>query len=321
MSAEVLSANQIAAARARLAGVAHVTPVLRSHLLDERHGVAVGLKAENLQRAGAFKFRGAYNLVAQLAERGERRGVVTASSGNHGQAVALAAHMTGLTAHVVVPSDVSAAKVAAAEAYGATVERVGPKSAERLQRAQALAAEHGWDYVPPYDHPEVLAGQATVGLEILAQVPDVEVVLVPIGGGGLISGIATAVKAARPSVRIIGVEPEGSAAAFLSRQAGRRLAIPAGVTIADGLRTVVPGELTFPIIERLVDDLVTVSDAAIVRALTLLLTHVKTLVEPSGAAAAAYAWQTPSPLAGARVVAVLSGGNIDPRVLAQLLSA
>ncbi len=321
MSTEALTADRIASARARLQGVAHLTPVLRSHLLDDRYGVTLGLKAENLQRAGAFKFRGAYNLVSQLSERGKSRGVVTASSGNHGQAVALAAHMTGLAAHLVVPSDASAAKVAAAEAYGATVERVGPKSAERLQRAEALAAQHGWDYVPPYDHPEVLAGQATVGLEILSQVPDVDAILVPVGGGGLISGIATAVKATRPAVRVIGVEPEGSAAAFLSRQAGRRLAIPAGITIADGLRTVVPGELTFPIIERLVDDLVTVSDAAIVRALTLLLTHVKTLVEPSGAAAAAYAWQSPSPLAGAKVVAVLSGGNIDAAVLAQLLSA
>ena len=321
MSADVLTQAHIQTARERLAGVAHRTPVLTSRLLDERYGLTLGLKAENLQRAGAFKFRGAYNLVSQLAERGVRRGVVTASSGNHGGAVALAARMTGLAAHVVVPSDVSPAKVAAAEGYGATVERVGPKSAERLLRAEQLAREEGWDYVPPYDHPQVLAGQATVGLEILEQVPDVEVILVPIGGGGLISGIATAVKAARPSVRVIGVEPEGSAAAFLSRQAGRRLAIPAGVTIADGLRTVVPGQLTYPIIERLVDDLVTVSDAHIIQALTLLLTHVKTVVEPSGAAAAAYAWQGPSPLAGARAVAVLSGGNIAPAVLAQLLSA
>ncbi len=321
MSADAVTQEHIQAARERLAGVAHRTPILTSRLLDERYGLALGLKAENLQRAGAFKFRGAYNLVSQLAERGVRRGVVTASSGNHGGAVALAARMTGLAAHVVVPSDVSAAKIAAAEAYGATVERVGPKSAERLLRAEQLAREEGWDYVPPYDHPQVLAGQATVGLEILEQVPDVEVILVPVGGGGLISGIATAVKAARPSVRVIGVEPEGSAAAFLSRQAGRRIAIPAGVTIADGLRTVVPGQLTYPIIERLVDDLVTVSDAAIIQALTLLLTHVKTVVEPSGAAAAAYAWQQPSPLAGARAVAVLSGGNIAPAALAHLLSA
>ncbi len=312
--------QRIGRARERLAGVAHLTPMLSSRLLDERYGLTLGLKAENLQRAGAFKFRGAYNLVSQLAERGVRRGVVTASSGNHGAAVALAARMCGLAAHIVVPSDVSPAKIAACEGYGATVERVGPKSAERLLRAEQLAAEDGWDYVPPYDHPEVLAGQATVGLEILQQVPDVEVILVPIGGGGLISGIATAVKAARPHVRVIGVEPEGSAAAFLSRQAGRRLAIPAGITIADGLRTVIPGELTFPIIERLVDDLVTVSDAAIIQALTLLFTHVKTVVEPAGAATAAYAWQRPSPLAGAKVVAVLSGGNVAPSVLAHLLS-
>jgi len=318
-----LTADRIAEAERRLASVAHVTPMLHSRVLDARYGVTLQLKAENLQRAGAFKFRGAYNLVSQIALRegpSASRGVVTASSGNHGQAVALAARMCGLSAHVVVPQDASPAKVAAAEAYGATVERVGTQSEERLRRAQQLAEEHGWDYVPPYDHPEVLAGQATVGLEILAAAPDVEVVLVPIGGGGLISGIATAIKQTRPDVRIIGVEPEGSAAAYLSRQAGRRLAIPAGLTIADGLRTVIPGELTFPIIQRWVDDLVTVSDSAIVNALKLLATYVKTVVEPSGAAAAAYAWTDPSPLAGRRVVAVLSGGNVAPDVLARLLS-
>jgi threonine dehydratase len=320
LGAGTLSVDRIAAARRRLRGVAHVTPLLKSSLLDARYGVTLLLKAENLQRAGAFKFRGAYNLVSQLAEAGTVTGVVTASSGNHGQAVALAARMTGLKAHVVVPADASAAKVAAAEGYGATVERVGTVSEERLQRAQQLAEERDWAYVPPYDHPEVLAGQATVGAEILEQVPDVDVVLVPIGGGGLISGIATAIKSAKPDVRIIGVEPDGSAATYLSRQAGRRLAIPAGVSIADGLRTVVPGEITFPIIQDRVDDLVTVGDTAIADALRQILVYVKTLVEPSGAAAPAYVWAHPEQFAGQTAVAVLSGGNIAPEVLAHLLT-
>jgi threonine dehydratase len=280
----------------------------------------VRFKAENLQKTGSFKVRGATNRVALAAEAGAR-GVVTASSGNHAQAVAYAARRHGLAAHVVVPEDANPAKLEAVRAFGATVEFCGTTSRERLARAQALAAEQGLVFVPPYDDPDVMAGQGTIGLEILEAWPEVEVVVVPVGGGGLIAGIASAVKALRPSVRVVGVEPAGAASSYLSRQAGRRIELPAGLSIADGLRSVAPGELTFPIIQEAVDDLVTVTDEQIRAALWTLLSRLKVLVEPSGACAAAWVLDPSRPLAGRRAAVVLSGGNVDAATLARLLSA
>lgn len=296
------------------------TPVLTSRSLNEATGTELWFKAENLQKTGSFKARGAYNRIRRAAELGRPAGVVTASSGNHGQAVAFAANRVGWTARVVMPEDASPAKVAGAEAYGAEVEFCGTTSRERLERAEAIAASEHLLWVPPYDDPDVLAGQGTIGLEILEQIPALDVVLVPIGGGGLISGIASAIKAVNPAVRVVGVEPAGACATYLSRQAGRRVELPAGLTIADGLRTVVPGTLTFPIIQELVDDIVVVSDEEIRAAMRLILSRLKTVVEPSGACAAAWALRPAHPLAGARVAVVLSGGNIDMVSLARLLA-
>jgi threonine dehydratase len=296
------------------------TPVLTSRSINEATGTELWFKAENLQKTGSFKARGAYNRIRRASELGRAAGVVTASSGNHGQAVAFAANRVGWTARVVMPEDASPAKVAGAEAYGAEVEFCGTTSRERLERAEAIAAGEHLLWVPPYDDPDVLAGQGTIGLEILEQVAALDVVLVPIGGGGLISGIASAVKAVNPAVRVVGVEPAGACATYLSRQAGRRVELPAGLTIADGLRTVVPGTLTFPIIQELVDDIVVVSDEEIRAAMRLILSRLKTVVEPSGACAAAWALRPAHPLAGARVAVVLSGGNIDMVSLARLLA-
>lgn len=314
--------ERIEEARRRIAGTLSVTPVLTSRALDAEAAARLYLKAENFQKTGSFKARGALNRVLLLKDlpAGERpRGVVTASSGNHGQAVAFAAREVGVSAHIVVPEDASPAKVQAARGYGATVESCGTTSSARLRRAEEIQRTEGLLYVPPYDDPDVMAGQATVGVEILDQVPDVEVVLVPIGGGGLISGIASAIKQRNPSVRVIGVEPEGAAGTYMSRLAGKRVALPAGLTIADGLKTLEPGRLAFPIIEEAVDELVTVSDAQIRHALWQIITRVKVLVEPSGACALAYAVSQARPLAGRVVVAVLSGGNVAPETLCRLL--
>ncbi len=316
----VIEHARILAARERIADVLIKTPLLESRSLSEMTGGRLLLKAENLQRTGSFKARGALNRVRLAAESGGLVGVVTGSSGNHGQAVAYAAARVGVPAHIVVPTDASAAKVEAARAFGAEVEFCGTTSRERLLRAAAVAEELGYLMVPPYDDPDVMAGQGTVGLEILEQAPGLDTVLVPIGGGGLISGIASAIKALRPEVRVIGVEPEGACAAFLSRQAGRRVEIPAGLTVADGLRTVIPGSLTFPVIEETVDELVTVPDAAIEAALRLIVSRAKTVVEPSGACAAAYALLPSRPLSGRKAVAVLSGGNVDLVVLGRILA-
>jgi threonine dehydratase len=317
----VVEVSRIQAAHQRIAGVLVHTPVLESRSLSELAGARLFMKAENLQKTGSFKARGALNRIRLAADSGPLRVVVTGSSGNHGQAVAFAAKMVGVPAHIVVPTDATRAKVDGARAYGAEVEFCGTTSRDRLRRAEDVAREREYLMVPPYDDLEVMAGQGTIGLEILEQVPEVDTVLVPIGGGGLISGIASAVKGLRPSVRIIGVEPAGACAAYLSHQAARRVEIPAGLTIADGLRTLIPGALTFPVIEDAVDDLVTVSDDDIRLAMRLIFTRAKAVVEPSGACAAAYALLSSRPLEGHVVVAVLSGGNVDPGALSDLLAS
>jgi len=317
---ERVSIEAIREAKARIGDVLHRTPVISAASVNAEVGATLWFKAENLQKTGSFKARGALNRIRHAQETAEPPGVVTASSGNHGQAVAFAARQVGWPARVVMPVDASAAKVEAARAYGATVEFCGTTSRERLARAASLAAEDGWLLVPPYDDADVLAGQGTIGLELTEQVDGLDAVLVPIGGGGLISGIASAIKALDPGIRVVGVEPEGACATYLSRQAGRRIELPAGLTIADGLRTVIPGELTFPIIQSLVDDVVTVSDDEIRAAMRLLASRLKLVVEPSGACAAAYALRVPSPVAGRRVAVVLSGGNVDLAAFARFLA-
>lgn len=315
--------NSIQAAQGRLADVIHRTPLVSSRSLSTLAGLDVKFKPENLQVTGSFKIRGAFNKVATLADVGlEVPAVVTASSGNHGQAVAWAAQYFGLKAHIVVPTTAPTIKVAAAQAFGASVEFRGTRSRERLQRAMELADLEGYVFVPPYDDPAIMSGQGTIGLEILQEWPDVDTVVVPIGGGGLISGIATAIKEFQPRVRVIGVEPAGAAKAWQSRQSGRRVELPTTDSIADGLITLSLGHLTHPLIERYVDDLVTVSEEEITEAFWLLLTRTKLVVEPSGAvsAAALFSHKVTAPQVQ-RVVAVLSGGNVDPRTFAALTAA
>lgn len=304
--------NSIRAAQERLRGVIHDTPLVSSQSLSEAAGVDLKFKPENLQVTGSFKIRGAFNKVAQVAESGAR-GVVTASSGNHGQAVAWAARHFGLPARIVVPTTAPAIKVASAEAFGAIVEGYGTRSRERMDRAHAVAAELSYAFVPPYDDAAVMSGQGTIGLEILEAWPDVDTIVVPIGGGGLISGIATAIKESRPDVTVIGVEPEGAAKAYRSREAQQSVELPSTESIADGLITLSLGKLTHPIIERYVDELTTVSESQIRKAFWLLLTRLKLVVEPSGAVTAAYLFaHGRERLAGRRVAAVISGGNVDP---------
>lgn len=279
--------------------------VIRTPVLEDPTGTGVCFKAEHLQRTGSFKARGATNRVILAAEAGARH-VVTGSSGNHGQAVAYIAHQLGLKATIVVPEDAPRVKVRGIESWGATVEFCGRTSTERLARAAQIVAESGAVFIAPYDDPQVMAGQGTVGLEILEQVPDVETVFVPIGGGGLISGVSTAIKESNPRVRVVGVEPALADDTYRSRQQGMRVNIGASTTIADGLRSSEPGEMTFPVIQRYVDEIVLVSEEEIRHACRYMLEQVRQVVEPSGAVSVAAALRT-----GGRAVAVISGGNLD----------
>jgi threo-3-hydroxy-L-aspartate ammonia-lyase len=304
-------------AAATLAGAAHRTPVLRSTRLDQRAGRRLYLKAENLQRTGSFKFRGAFNRLSALSADERGRGVVAFSSGNHGQALALAGRLLDVPVSVFMAEDGPRVKRLAAAGYGAAVQFYGPDGDRRALAAEA-AARQGSVFVPPYDDPLVIAGQGTSALELLEQVSDLDALVVPIGGGGLISGCAVAAKAINPAIRVIGVEPEAGNDTYLSLAAGRRITIDLPDTIADGLRTTSPGERTFEIVTRLVDDVVLVSEAEIADAVTTLALTMKTIAEPSGAVgvAAALAGRVP----GRRVGVILSGGNIDPGRLAGIIT-
>lgn len=308
--------EEIREAAGRIFGVVRRTPLLASASVSERAEATVRLKAEHLQRTGSFKVRGAANALAFLVQDGARA-VVTASSGNHGQAVAYAARALGVSARVVVPTTANPLKVAAISAYGATVEYAGVTSQDRLERAEAIARAEGIPFLPPYDDVTVMAGQGTVGLEILGDFAEVETVLVPVGGGGLIGGIAAAIKATAPRVRVLGVEPEGAPKASRSKAAGTRVILPSTETVADGLRALALGVHTWPVVESLVDEVVTVSDAAILDAMRFLAIRAKQLVEPSGAAALAWALNPARPVAGQNVAVVLSGGNGDPALLSR----
>ncbi len=317
---EAPNLSTICEARYRLLGVIHRTPLVTTHTFPLGSHGELRFKAENLQVTGSFKIRGAFNKVAQLATR-SRVGVVTASSGNHGQAVAWAARYHCISAHVVVPSTAPKSKVAAAEAYGATVEYYGTTSQERLDRAQELAEEHGYQFVPPYDDVSVMSGQGTVGLEIIEDWPEVDMVLVPIGGGGLISGISTAIKSVKPNILVVGIESLGAAKAWQSRKQGYRVVLAHTDTIADGIKTLGLGVMTYPIVEKNVDRLLTVSEKSIAEAVKWLLTRPKIVVEPSGATTMAAILSYPDIFRDKNVVAVLSGGNLDPQVLSAILSS
>ncbi|WP_367132999.1 threonine/serine dehydratase [Saccharothrix sp. HUAS TT1] len=305
---DLVTISDIRAAAERIAGAATRTPLLR---FDDR----LWLKPESLQPVGAFKIRGAHNALARLPEAVRARGVVAYSSGNHAQAVAYSAKLFGVPAVIVVPEDTPRVKVEATRSHGAEVVQV--PTAERESRAAELVAERGATLIPPFDHPDVIAGQGTIGLEVIADLPDVETVLAPVSGGGLISGVAAAVKALSPSTRVVGVEPELAGDAAASLRAGALVRWPAedrARTVADGLRAE-PSELTFAHMTAHVDDVVTVSEEQIGAAVGLLARRARLVVEPSGAVAFAAHLARPA----GRTVAVLSGGNVDPEVLARYL--
>jgi threonine dehydratase len=312
-----IALDDVRAAAERIAGLAHRTPLLRARTLDALVGAPVALKAENLQRAGAFKFRGACNAVAALRPDG----VCSVSSGNHAQALALAAREHGASATILMPSDAPASKRAATEGYGAEVIEFDRYTDDRDALARALAADRGLTLVHPYDEPLVMAGQGTVGLELATDVEDLDVVLVPCGGGGLLSGIATAIKALRPDARVVGVEPEAGDDTARSLRAGERVRIEVRPTIADGQQVPTPGERTWEVIRALVDDVVTVSDAEIVTAMRLLFERVKVVAEPSGASALAALLAGRVKPRGGTVGVVISGGNVDAARFAALTAA
>lgn len=313
--------DDLRAAAARLAGVAHRTPVVRSRTLDERLEARVSLKAEGLQRVGAFKFRGAYNAVATLAEAGPLNGVCAASSGNHAQALALSARLCATRATILMPHDAPVAKRAATEGYGAAVIGFDRYADDRYELQAQLAAGRGLQIVAPYDDARVVAGAGTVALELLEDAAEeLDLLVVPVGGGGLISGCAIAAAALSPATRVVGVEPLASDDVARSKASGRRERVTVGPTIADGQQLATPGELTWPIIDALVDEVVTVSDDEIVAAMRFLFERCKVVAEPSGASGLAALLAGTIPAAGLRVGVVLSGANIAADRFAQLVS-
>jgi threonine dehydratase len=310
--------EDVKAARALLEGVIRDTPVQGSRPLAERVGGPVWLKCENLQRAGSFKIRGAYTRISRLSPDEAARGVVAASAGNHAQGVALAASLRGIRSTVFMPDGAPIPKVQATKAYGAEVRFHGSSVDEALQAARAFAEETGAVLVHPFDHPDIVAGQGTVGLEILEQVPDVRTVVVCTGGGGLLAGIALAIKSTRPDVRVVGVQAESAAAFPASLAAGTPVPLESMSTMADGIAVGCPGPVPFCIIQELVDDIITVSEESLARALLLCLERAKLVVEPAGAAGVAALLDDPGAFEPP-VVVVISGGNIDPLLLARVL--
>ena len=321
MAGVSLSLDDVRAAAERLSGIAHRTPVLTSRTLDERTGSTAFLKAECLQRGGAFKFRGAYNMISSLGPEERERGVVAYSSGNHAQAVSLAARLLGTSATILMPADTPRAKLDATRGYGAEIVTYDRYTEDREALGAALAAERGGlALVPPYEHPLIMAGQGTAALELLEDVPGLDALLVPVGGGGLIAGCATAAKALRPGIRVIGVEPEAGDDTRRSLEAGERVRIPVPRTIADGQQADIPGELTFAVNRQVVDTIVTVSDAEILDAMAFLFDRMKLVTEPSGASAAAALLAGRAEAGGARVGVIISGGNVGAARFAELMA-
>ncbi|MBC7679116.1 MAG: threonine ammonia-lyase [Pseudorhodobacter sp.] len=313
-----VSLADVQAARQLLAGVSRTTPLEGSRVLSEAVGGPVWLKCENLQRTGSFKIRGAYVRIARLTEAERAHGVVAASAGNHAQGVALAASLLGCAATVFMPVAAPLPQIAATTAYGATVRLSGHSVDEALVAAGEFARLTGAVLIHPFDHVDVIAGQGTVGLEVLEQCPQVRTVVVCTGGGGLVSGIAVAVKALRPDVRVVAAQASGAAAFPGSLAAGHPVALPVMSTMADGIAVGCPGEVTFAHVRDLVDDVVTVDDDALARALLLSLERAKMVIEPAGAAGLAAVMEAPAAFEPP-VVVVLSGGNIDPLLLSKVI--
>jgi threonine dehydratase len=307
----MIELEHVRAAAKRIAGIAHRTPVLTSRHLDEATGAQVFLKAENLQRTGAFKFRGAANAVATLTADERARGVATASSGNHAAALALAARLEGVRATILMPDDSPPNKLEATRGHGAEIIEFDRYAEDREALLAALVAERGLVPVHAYDDERVMAGQGTAALELLEQAGELDLLLVCVGGGGLIAGCATAAKAVQPGIRVVGVEPEAGDDVLRSLRAGERVRIPVPRTIADGQQLPTPGELTFAVIRERVDDVVLASDAEIVEAMRVLFERVKTVAEPSGACALAALLAGRVDARGLRVGVTISGGNVS----------
>ncbi len=309
----------IEAARLRLGQAIHLSPCQLSHHLSERTGLELYLKLENLQRTGAFKERGALNKLLTLTDAERRRGVIAASAGNHAQGVAFHAAKLGIRAQIVMPQATPLVKVVATRAFGAEVVLHGANYDEACEEALRRCAEFGLTFIHPFDDPLVIAGQGTIGLELLEQVPELEAVVVPIGGGGLIGGIACALKERNPRIRVVGVEPEKLPSMLRAREAGQPITIGAQATIADGIAVRRVGDHTLPLVMRYVDEIVTVDDEEIASAILMLLEQEKTLAEGAGAAALASLLQAKTSLSGQRTAVLVCGGNIDVTLLAKII--
>jgi threonine dehydratase len=310
MNADI-TIDDIQGAAERIRDIAHRTPIVTSRTFDELAGSSVFFKCENFQRGGAFKIRGASNFVYSIPKDDLHRGVVSYSSGNHAQAVAIAAASVEIPATIVMPADAPKSKLEATRGYGARVVTYDRMLGNRETIGRKIADETGATLVPPYDHPWTIAGQGTTALELLEEVPDLDTLIVCIGGGGLMSGCAIAAKALRPEIRIFGVEPADGNDTYLSFRAHTRVEIPMPLTVADGLRATKPGELTLPIIQKHVEDVVLVSDKEIRETMRFLLTRMKILVEPSGAVAAAAVFHHKLPPGLGKTGVIVSGGNVD----------
>jgi len=316
-TALAVSYADVASAAERLAGHAHRTPVMTSHTVDERTGARVFFKCENLQRMGAFKFRGAYNAMSRLSSDERRRGVLAYSSGNHAQAVALAGKILGVRVVIVMPSDAPAVKIEATRGYGAEIVLYDKHKEVREEVAERTARERELPVIPPFDHPHVIAGQGTAAKELIEDAGPLDYLFVPVSGGGLISGCAVAASHLAPDCKVIGVEPEAGDDATRSFKTKSLQSCHNPDTIADGARTHSLGRLTFPLVLRYVSDMVTVSDAELVEAVLYLWERMKIIVEPTGALGAAGLFERGLPVAGKRVGVILSGGNVDLKLMAK----
>ena len=321
MSLALPTFDDVRAAAQRLHGHAHRTPVLRSATLEQRLGAQLLFKCENLQRMGAFKFRGAFNALSRLTPEQRRAGVVAYSSGNHAQAVALSAQILGLSATIVMPHDASPAKLAATKGYGATVVGYDRYQEDAMAIARELAAREGRTFIPPFDHADVLCGQGTAAMELFEEVGELDVLLVCLGGGGLLSGSALSARALSPRCKVYGVEPEAGNDVQQSFRRGERVRIPTPRTIADGAQSPMVGELTFEIIRRHVDDILTVTDEQLIEAMRFYAERMKMVVEPTGCLTLAAACHAGLDLQGRRVGILISGGNVDLPRFAQLLAS
>ena len=308
---DTVTFDDVAAAARRIVGVAHRTPVATSRLLDQACDDRVFLKCENLQRVGAFKFRGAYNAISRLTDADKARGVISYSSGNHAQAVALVCQILGVAAVIVMPDTAPAMKLAAVRGYGAEVVLNDPRTSSREAVARSLAAERGGTIIPPFDHPDIIAGQGTAALELFEEVGELDYLFVPCGGGGLISGTALAARRLSPGCKVVGVEPAAGDDGTRSFRTGTLQTVHNPDTIADGARTPSLGHLTFKLIRQNVDDMFTVTDEDLIRTMHFVWSRLKLIVEPTGVLGLAAVLNHRYPLKGKRVGAILSGGNVD----------